>query len=308
MSRRALRTWTIAVMLTVAGMAFLPSALSQESGLSALLPKERNPELEGWSPVGSPLEFKGDDLFVYIDGGAEIYLEYGFSRAVVQDYGDAGGRTVSLELFEMTDPAAAFGAYSFKTTGKGGALDLGQGGQLEDYYLNFWKGDYLITITGFNDDQETVRGLLAVAKAADHTVPGEGRHPPIIDILPAEGLDSGSVLYFRGRLGLNNAFPLASPGNLEAREGVRARYGQGQLVVLDCGQGEPVRKSFDKLKAIFQGGESFKNFFESDSAIGAADDKGTPYRASIVKDWILITAGLEPEASEDLMNSIRRKL
>jgi len=308
MSRRALRTWTIAVMLTVAGMAFLPSALSQESGLSALLPKERNPELEGWSPVGSPLEFKGDDLFVYIDGGAEIYLEYGFSRAVVQDYRDAGGRTVSLELYEMTDPAAAFGAYSFKTTGKGGALDLGQGGQLEDYYLNFWKGDYLITITGFNDDQETVRGLLAVAKAADHTVPGEGRHPPIIDILPAEGLDSGSVLYFRGRLGLNNAFPLASPGNLEAREGVRARYGQGQLVVLDCGQGEPVRKSFDKLKAIFQGGESFKNFFESDSAIGAADDKGTPYRASIVKDWILITAGLEPEASEDLMNSIRRKL
>jgi hypothetical protein len=295
-------------MLTVAGTAFLPSALSQESGLSALLPKERNPELAGWTPVGPPQEFKGDDLFVYIDGGAEIYLEYGFSRAVVQDYGDAGGRTVSLELFEMTDPAAAFGAYSFKTTGKGGALDLGQGGQLEDYYLNFWKGDYLITITGFNDDQETVGGLLAVAKATDHTVPGEGRHPPIINILPAEGLDSGSVLYFRGRLGLNNAFPLVSPGNLEAREGVRARYGQGQLVVLDCGQGEPVRKSFDKLKAIFQGGESFKNFVESDSAIGAADDKGTPYRASIVKDWILITAGLEPETSEDLMNSIRRKL
>jgi hypothetical protein len=308
MSRRALRTWTIAVMLTVAGTAFLPSALSQESGLSALLPKERNPELEGWSPVGSPQEFKGDDLFVYIDGGAEIYLEYGFSRAVVQDYGDAGGRTVSLELFEMTDPAAAFGAYSFKTTGKGRALDLGQGGQLEDYYLNFWRGEYLITITGFNDDQETVGGLLAVAKAADHTVPGEGRHPPIIDILPAEGLDSGSVLYFRGRLGLKNAFPLASPGNLEAREGVRARYGQGQLVVLDCGQGEPVRKSFNKLKAIFQGGESFKNFVESESVIGAADDKGTPDRASIVKDWILITAGLEPETSEDLMNSIRRKL
>ena len=308
MSRRALRTWTIAVMLTVAGMAVLPSALSQESGLSALLPKERNPELEGWSPVGPPQEFKGDDLFVYIDGGAEIYLEYGFSRAVVQDYGDAGGRTVSLELFEMTDPAAAFGAYSFKTTGKGGTLDLGQGGQLEDYYLNFWKGDYLITITGFNDDQETVRGLLAVAKAADHTVPGEGRRPTIIDILPAEGLDSGSVLYFRGRLGLNNAFPMVAPGNLQAREGVRARYGQGQLVVLDCGEGEPVRESFDSLKAIFQGGGRFKDFIEADGAISAADEKGTPYRASVVKGWVLITTGFEPKTSKDLLDSLRRKL
>jgi hypothetical protein len=208
----------------------------------------------------------------------------------------------------MTDPSAAFGAYSFKTTGKGRALDLGQGGQLEDYYLNFWKGDYLFTITGFNDDQETVRGLLAVAKAADHTVRGEGQPPPIIDILPAEGLDSGSVLYFRGRLGLNNAFPLAGLGNLEVREGVRARYGQGQLVVLDCGKGEPARRSFDSLKAIFQGGRNFKDFDESESVIGAADDKGTPYRASVIKGWVLITTGLELETSEDLMDSIRRKL
>jgi hypothetical protein len=288
-------------MLTVAGAAFSPSALySQESGLSALLPKERNPELAGWTPVGPPQEFKGDDLFVYIDGGAEIYLEYGFSRAVVQDYGDAGGRTVSLELFEMTDPAAAFGAYSFKTTGKGRTLDRGQGGQLEDYYLNFWKGDYLFTITGFNDDQETVRGLLAVAEAADHSVRGEGQPPPIIDILPAEGLDSGSILYFKGRLGLSNAFPLAAPANLETRQGVRAHYGQGSLVVLDCGEGEPVRKSFNSLKAIFRGGGRFKEFVESESAFGATDDKETPYRASVIKGWILIASGLETETSEDL--------
>jgi hypothetical protein len=298
----------IAVMLTVAGAAFSPSALTQESGLSALLPKESNPELAGWTPVGSPQEFKGDDLFVYIDGGAEIYLEYGFSRAVVQDYGEAGGRTVSLELFEMTDSAAAFGAYSFKTTGKGRALDLGQGGQLEDYYLNFWKGDYLFTITGFNNDQETVRGLLAVAKATDHIVSGEGRLPPIIDILPSVGLDSGSILYFRGRLGLNIAFPMAAPGHLQVREGVRAHYGQGQLVVLNCGEGEPVRKSFDSLKAIFQGGESFKGFVESDSAIGAADDKGTPYRASVIKGWVIITTGFEPKTSKDLLDTLQRKL
>ncbi len=307
--KRALGTLMVALMLAIAGVVFSPFSLSsQESGLSALLPKEKDPQLAGWAPVGSPQEFEGDDLFVYIDGGAEIYLEYGFNRAVVQDYGDSKGRIVSLELFEMKDPAAAFGAYSFKTTGKGKLLDLGQGGELEDYYLNFWKGEYLFTITGIDDDQETVRGLLAVAKAADHSVPREGGPPPIIEILPVEGMDPGSILYFRGRLGLNNAFPSVAPGNLEVREGVRARYGQGQLIVLDCGEGEPVLRSFNSLKAIFQGGDRFKDFVESGGAISAADDKETPYRAFIIKGWVLITAGLEAGTSEGLINSIRPKL
>jgi len=306
MSRRASRTWTIAVILTVTGAAFSPSALSQESGLSGLLPK--GAALGGWTPDGLPQEFKGDDLFVYIDGGAEIYLEYGFSRAVVQDYRNAGGRAISLEVFEMTDPAAAYGMYTFKTTGKGKPIELGQEGQLEDYYLNFWKDRHLITITGFDENPETVAGLLTVARAADLAVRGEGRRPTIIDILPAEGLDSGSVLYFRGRLGLNNAFPMAALGNLQAREGVRARYGQGQLVVLDCGEGEPVRESFDSLKAIFQGGGRFQNFIEADGVIGAVDEKGTPYRASVVKGWVLITTGFEPKTSKDLLDLLRRKL
>jgi hypothetical protein len=306
MIKRMSWAWTLAVMVFIAGAASLPAGISQEASLSGLLPK--GAALAGWTPDGLPQEFKGDDLFVYIDGGAEIYLEYGFSRAVVQDYRTAGGRAVSLEVFEMADPAAAYGMYTFKTTGKGKPIELGQGGQLEDYYLNFWKDRYLITITGFDENPETVAGLLTVAREADLAVGGEGHRPTIIDILPAEGLDSGSVLYFRGRLGLNNAFPMAAPGNLQAREGVRARYGQGQLVVLDCGEGEPVRESFDSLKAIFQGGGRFQDFIESDGAIGAADEKGTPYRASVVKGWVLITTGFEPKTSKDLLNSLRRKL
>jgi len=306
MSRRMSWAWTIAVMLSLAGAAFSLSVLSQESGLSGLLPKEA--ELAGWTAVGSPQEFEGDDLFVYIDGGAEIYLEYGFSRAVVQDYKNAGGRTLSFELFEMTDPAAAFGMYTFKTTGKGKPTELGQGGQLEDYYLNFWKGNCLFTITGFNDDQETVRGLLAVAGAADHAVRREGRRPSIIDILPGEGLDPMSVLYFKGRLGLVNALPIVATADLRIKEGVRAGYGRGKLFIIDSGDGDPARILFNALKAALQSGGRFMGFTESAGVIGAADDKGTPYRASVVKGWVLITTGLEPETSEDLMNSIRRKL
>ncbi|MCK7482485.1 MAG: hypothetical protein M0C28_39200 [Candidatus Moduliflexus flocculans] len=45
----------------------------------------------GWTQDGEPQEFEGEDLYTYIDGGAEIYQEYGFRRVVVQDYRNAGG-------------------------------------------------------------------------------------------------------------------------------------------------------------------------------------------------------------------------
>ena len=43
----------------------------------------------GWAKDGAPQEFEGEDLYTYIDGGAEIYQEYGFRRVIVQDYEDA---------------------------------------------------------------------------------------------------------------------------------------------------------------------------------------------------------------------------
>jgi hypothetical protein len=95
----------------------------------------------GWARDGEPQEFEGEDLYSYIDGGAEIYQEYGFRRVVVQDYRNPRGKSVSLELFEMDSPAAAYGMFTFKRSGKGRSLGLGGGGEIEAYYLNFWKGD-----------------------------------------------------------------------------------------------------------------------------------------------------------------------
>ena len=117
----------------------------------------------GWSRDGAPQEFVGEDLYTYIDGGAEIYQEYGFRRMVVQDYRSPAGKSVSLEIFEMETPAAAYGMFTFKRSGQGRIVPLGSGTELEDYYLNFWKGRFLVTLTGFDATTPTIDGLLAVA-------------------------------------------------------------------------------------------------------------------------------------------------
>jgi len=278
---------------------------AQERGpLSGRIPKTSIPE--GWTAVGAPQEYEGDDLFIYIDGGADIYQEYGFVRTAVQDYADGGGRSVSLEIFEMTDEDAAFGMYSFKTTGKGEPLELGQGGQIEDYYLNFWKGRYLFTLTGFDDAPETVRGLRAVGKAADLLAPAASGPPPLlIRRLPAEGQEARSVKYVRGRIGLANIFPPATRGNLFVREAVRADFSPGRLFLFECGGTGGAEKTMRALAEVLSGAPSFQDDRQSGGRLSAEDDQGTIYVARSMKGLVLVTTGFEPEAADTLMAGVR---
>ena len=49
----------------------------------------------GWTPSEDARVFSGDDLFIYINGGAAIYHEYGFEEVRVSEY-SCGGRTISV--------------------------------------------------------------------------------------------------------------------------------------------------------------------------------------------------------------------
>jgi hypothetical protein len=67
--------------------------------------------------------YDGKALYGYIDGGAELYFEYGFRRAVVQDV-VVNTQQIHLEIFEMGSSEAAAGIFSVSSHGclKGGDL------------------------------------------------------------------------------------------------------------------------------------------------------------------------------------------
>lgn len=60
--------------------------------------------------------YEGKALYGYIDGGAELYFEYGFRRAVVQDI-LRNSRFVHLEVYEMASPEGAAGIFSVSSQG-----------------------------------------------------------------------------------------------------------------------------------------------------------------------------------------------
>ena len=183
-----------------------------------------------WSADGEAEVYVGDDLFVYINGGAEIYHEYGFEKLTVQSY-RRGDNRISAEIYTMSGDA--FGIYSFARSANGRPVDLGNGATAADYYLHLWSGHELAAITAESEFEDFGEAVLEIATAVAGCLPEGGDEPDLLDILPTEDRVSGSEIYFTGQLAFMNAARPAAGIFSGFEEGAFARYESGhQSVVL----------------------------------------------------------------------------
>jgi len=126
-----------------------------------LLPLES--QLKGWTFDGAPQKAVGQELYLLINGGAEIYMQEGFKRAILASYSNGKGKVINLEIFEMTSPESAKRIHMKKIGKQGKKLPIGEGAVLEDYYLNFQKDRFQVTLSGYDSEAETVKMLLNLA-------------------------------------------------------------------------------------------------------------------------------------------------
>jgi hypothetical protein len=226
----------------------LPQMVGASQGtLTKALPKDG--DVEGWIRHRPQQHYAGEDLYEYINGGAEIYHEYGFVRVVIQDYVDNTGKSISVEIYELVSPASAYGMYTFKTNSKGDWISVGSDAQLADYYMNFWKGSFLITLTGFDETERTRQGLLAIAKAVSSKMPNGGEKPRVVSYLPEEDLVAQSIKYFTGFLGLRNSHPFFSLNIMGYEEGIKGDYTEDFSLFLFRFDGEKgSQKAYQSLK------------------------------------------------------------
>jgi len=287
------------------GASFVP----RPQQLKDYLPSEK--ESRRWKADGLPQEFLGEDLFLYMDGGASIYQEYGFRRLLVQDYRDTRSKPFSLEIFEMAGPESAYGAYTFKTSAGGRRIALGNEGCVEDYYLNAWKGRYLVTLTGNEPDTELVQGLIEIAKVVTDKIAPGGAAPEIINLLPVQGLIRASQKYFRGPLGLFNVYPFLTPDVFGPKEGIRGDYSSGHSVCIlnyqssrECseriGLGIRTIERSSKYKRL-RGSENNVYLFK--------DHRGDTHGLTCFESYILAVSGnLAPMETEELLLRVQKRI
>jgi hypothetical protein len=120
--------------------------------------------LPGWSLAEAPQVFEGENLFQYINGGAEIYLQHGFKAVAASAYKGSDGRYINLDIYEMTDASGAEAVYRHKAGEGGEALSMGDEAALFDYYLLLRQGRYFVTVTGDGSTDKDRENLTTLAR------------------------------------------------------------------------------------------------------------------------------------------------
>jgi hypothetical protein len=238
-----------------------------------------------WSAEGEPEVYAGDDLFIYINGGAEIYHEYGFVQVAVQRY-RRGDDNVSVEIYTMEGDA--FGIYSFARSSKGHVVNLGDGATSADYFMHIWSGPDLAVITAENEFEDLGEAVSEIATAVAGCLQSGGVKPGLLDQLPIESRVSGSEVYFSARLALMNVARPAALLFSGFEEGATARYESGEhIVVLRWNDEAAAAQALQEARqlCVDSGGAEVET---EDGGVAGFEIGGHRISASVSKDLITL--------------------
>jgi hypothetical protein len=201
-----MRTGRIGGIVSLALLLWAGMALSRAEGqtaLTALFPQSN--EVAGWTLKEGPKFFRGDQLFDYMDGAAEIPKSYTFSQLGSAKY-QQGTHTLEVAIFDMGTAASAFGYYSARSflehnpRSKDRIIALDHPARLYVAVgvLTFWKDHYTIIVQPDigTPDEKT---LLQFARAVSAKIKAKGRPPEMISLLPRPNLQAETVRYVRGK-------------------------------------------------------------------------------------------------------------
>lgn len=206
---------------------------------ASLLPKSG--EVGEWKLAAASERYVKDSLYGYIDGGAELYLPYGFESVEVGHFARTPGKPsgeISVEIYRMASPLDAFGIFSVQREGeeKSSAVLPGPNWTLPGQ-VAFVKGAYFVTVQGVPADEEDVQAM-ATAIAGRIDPGGDIFAGSLLNALPAEGRKSGSERYIKGEPAARAETQFFSEpywGFAEVTTAVSARYGSDgtKLLIVD---------------------------------------------------------------------------
>ena len=199
-----------AVAIATSAALGLGCGQQHDVDLQALLPDAS--ALQEWTVADGPTDYRPEDLYDYMNGGAERYLDYGFERLLHIRYEVEGDDRsgIDLDLYDMGSELGAFGIYSMGDRRYGSPRDWGTEGYHSSAAVA-WKGKVFVHGSTDYEEPRANAALNRIMASVTGQIEGEGSRPAILEPLP-DGLIPRSEKYVASDL-LGHAF---LPGGVEA--------------------------------------------------------------------------------------------
>ncbi|MFC1502073.1 DUF6599 family protein [bacterium] len=269
-----------------------------QNPLEGILPS--SDELTGWSSSDKPQFAQGDDLYLIINGAAEIYHEYGFKQAAFHSYENPDGKSINLEIYEMEDAVSAYGIYSFRKGKSGLPREIGHEAFLETYFMNVWKGPFLITLIGFDSDPETIDGLESLARSIDPKIQSEVVRPRLLEYNPVE--DAEKICYIQGHLGLYNHFNFSAEDIFKTRQGLIIYGKEYSMLLLRYEDEQHSLEIFQNARDHLREDDHLIDFHAWNTSFSFKDNNQNPFHFKAYLNFIWMVSGASDEESILLYN------
>jgi hypothetical protein len=158
------------------------------TGLAGLLPNVSS--MDGWQIADGPTTYDSETLFEYLNGGAPLYLDFGFEGMVHVRYqlGDDSLSSVTLDVYDMGSDLGAFGLYRSGRPPGDEVRDWGAEGYRSGTVAAAWKGGVSIHAQADDEQPELIEAMEALVEQVANAVVGDTSLPQIIALLPSDGL------------------------------------------------------------------------------------------------------------------------
>lgn len=210
-------------------------------------------QINGW--VKKPaVRYVRENLFDYINGGAELYISYNFSHLDSFKYMRENNGEINIDIFDMGNSHNAYGIFSHGRETEDNLV--GQGSEYASGLLTFWQDRYYISILAYPETPEKRDMVKNLGELISQQIQTLGPLPPIISLLSEENLVPQSIHYFFHYIWLNSFHFISNENILQIDSdtpSVLARYVDSDTSYLflliqypDKNRTEAALKSFKK--------------------------------------------------------------
>lgn len=185
-SRLSILTFTL-------GAVFAAQNLSgQSTNFQEMLKLIPDPLPAGAVAQDAPGFYYPDNLYKYMDGGADIFVLHGMRTLLHMDL-KAQSIDLTVDIFDMGSPDAAFGMYAAERWPDYQFISIGAEGYRDKGIINFLQDRYYVKLAGFGDGADAVLDIFARAISAK--IGGNPALPELLAQLPIENRKPHSEQY-----------------------------------------------------------------------------------------------------------------
>lgn len=153
-----------------------PALADSSRALLALLPADA--EVPGWVRKSDVRVYGTNNLWDFVDGGADAYLQCGFEEVVTSEYTNTAVPSgILVDVWRMSDAAGALGIFTQERSPAHEAVSIGAEGSVSSNALAFWVNTYYVKLTAFQEHAAVKPAMIQLAQAVSRKIGPPGPRP-----------------------------------------------------------------------------------------------------------------------------------